>query len=86
MTGDRERYLEEQIDKLRDKLAAKAERVKWFEDAGEAAMTTRFFQVEAERDRLQELLRELRKVVHSSYAQKIDAALGGEGKDDNASF
>ena len=33
-----------------------------------------------ERDRLRELLRELRKVVHSSYAQKIDAALGGEKK------
>jgi len=34
----------------------------------------------AERDALRELLRELRKVVHSSYAQKIDAALDREGK------
>ena len=35
-----------------------------------------------ENRRLLELLRELRKVVHSSYAQKIDAALGGEKKDE----
>lgn len=57
----------DEIERLRAELAAKTERVKWFEDAGGVAMATRLFQVEAERDGLRELLRESKRWLDDYY-------------------